>query len=101
MTLSTALINTLGVATWYLFGIAYTSLASRFWPKLESMRGKWGPWDVLAEIDTNAELRGLRVIPEALRPFMINMAFFMFLTIWPIAIYNHAKRGFRTKKDTT
>jgi hypothetical protein len=95
--LETALINTLGVATWYIIGIAYVSTASRYWPHNEQMRGKWLPWDVAEEFTKSSKSASFDAIPPKLHGFIFILGFFMFLTIWPAAVYNHAKRGFRTK----
>lgn len=92
--LTTAFINTLGVATWYLLGIAYVSTASRYWPHTEEIRGKWLPMDVMAEVEGKHPFD--KIPSNMLGPVLI-VAWLMFLTIWPVAIYNHAKRGFRTK----
>lgn len=99
--LSEALINTLGVATWYILGIAYTSTASRYWPQKESFRGKWLPQDVYEVMSTDREYRQYQALPGNLLKVCVVVAFLMFLTIWPIAVYSHAKRKFRTERDET
>lgn len=99
--LAQALINVLGVATWYILGIAYTSTASRYWPQKESFRGKWTPRDVREELDEHPPITAWDAFPAQLRSFIVIAAFLMFLTVWPIAVYHHAKRKFRTQKDAT
>jgi hypothetical protein len=98
--LSTALINTLGVATWYLLGAAYISLSVRYWPKIESMRGKWLPSDILHSIETDDDFRQFRHHPRTYLVTATILTFLMLLTIWPYTVYCHAKRGFRTENDT-
>lgn len=92
-----ALINVLGVATWYLLGIAYVSTASRYWPYKEQYRSKWLPWDVREVFETDPDTKHLTAYPESILRFVIPLAFVMTLTIWPMLVYKHAKRGFRTK----
>jgi hypothetical protein len=95
--LTTALINVLGVATWYLLGIAYVSTASRLWPAKEQFRSKWLPWDVRESMEADPDSRHLFAYSAAILRIVIPLAFVMVLTIWPVLIYIHAKRGFRTK----
>lgn len=95
--LSTALINVLGVATWYLLGIAYVSTAARLWPFKEQFRSKWLPRDVRASLESDPDARHLFAYPEAILRIVIPLAFLIVLTVWPYLVYLHAKRGFRTK----
>lgn len=92
-----ALINVLGVTTWYLIGIAYVSTASRYWPYKEQFRGKWLPWDIREAMESDPDAKPITSYPESILAIVIPLAFLMTLTIWPVLIYSHAKRGFRTK----
>lgn len=95
--LSTALINTLGVATWYLLGMAYMSVSSRLWPYKEEFRSKWLPWDVAAELEKDPDARPLFAYSDRILAIVIPLAFLIVLTIWPYSVYKHARRGFRTQ----
>ena len=95
--LATALINVLGVATWYLLGIAYVSTASRLWPVKEQFRSKWLPWDVREAMEADPDAKHLFAYPEAILRIVIPLAFVIVLTVWPYMVYLHAKRGFRTE----
>ena len=101
MTLSTALINTLGVATWYLFGIAYMSLSWNYWPKLESLRGMWTPGDTLHLLRTHPHFRAYHHLPTSMQVTGIIWGYLIFLTLWPVSLYFDAKRKFYTKDDRT
>lgn len=94
---SEALINVLGVATWYLLGVAYISTAARLWPYKEEFRSKWLPWDVAEQLRKDPDARHLFVYSSGMLAFIISLAFVTMLTIWPYSIYKHAKRGFRTQ----
>lgn len=96
--LSYALTNVLGVATWYIIGIAYVSLAARYWPKDPNMRGKWTPWDVYHEFSTNKEYQHFSGINPLILVFAVSFTFFAVLTVWPYSVYCHAKRNFRPGK---
>ncbi len=95
--LTQALINVLGVATWYLVGIAYVSTAARLWPLKEEMRGKWLPSPAKDYLDENLPNGTWANFPEQLKTIIVCLAFFGLLSIWPVSVYNHAKRKFRTK----
>lgn len=92
-----ALINVLGVATWYLLGIAYVSTAARLWPYKEQFRSKWLPWDVAEELRKDQDSKHLFTFSDRILAFVIPLAFVMTLTIWPYLVYVHAKRKFRTE----
>jgi hypothetical protein len=94
--LSTALINVLGVSTWYLIGIAYMSTASRLWPYKEQFRSKWLPWDIREALESDPDSQHLFVHSRATLRIVIPLAFVMILTVWPYLVYLHAKRLFRT-----
>lgn len=96
--ITTALINTLGVATWYLLGIAYTSVASRHWPYEERFRNKWSPRDIFDVFEQDPPNAAWEALSRQTKAIAITLAFFTMLTLWPVSIYKHAKRGFRTKK---
>jgi hypothetical protein len=94
--LATVLINVLGVATWYLLGAAYISTAARHWPYKEEYRGKWLPWDVREAIEADPDTKHIAAYPEHILRFVLTLAFLMNLTVWPVSVYMHAKRQFRT-----
>lgn len=85
------------IILWYTLGIVYVSTASRHWPQKESMRGKWTPLDVLYAIDTDPEYSSFRRTPRKLLVISVFLTFVGLLTIWPVSVYNHAKRRFRTQ----